>query len=81
MKVGFRSGSPEAEIAKRWLAERYHAPSDDLNQPVDLTAAAEFEEVIRSLTLKIANDPKRPEWKSSSFFRRFAAKQRPTAQQ
>ena len=36
MSVGAAKGSPEAALKKTWLTERYHAPSDDLNQPVDL---------------------------------------------
>jgi Zn-dependent M28 family amino/carboxypeptidase len=75
MKVGFEPGSPEAATAKKWLTERYHAPSDDLNQPVDLEAAGKFEDIIEGLTVKVANDPQRPEWKSDSFFRRFVGQQ------
>jgi Zn-dependent M28 family amino/carboxypeptidase len=71
MKVGFDPGSPEEKIFKDWLTQRYHAPSDDANQPVDLAAAAGFEEVMRDLTVQIANDPHRPEWNKDSFFRRF----------
>jgi Peptidase family M28 len=71
MKVGFTSGSPDAEMAKKWLTERYHAPSDDLNQPVDLIAAGKFEDIVQGLTVRVANDPLRPEWKGDSFFRRF----------
>jgi hypothetical protein len=70
--VGFDPGAPEEAVFKTWLTERYHAPSDDANQPVDLGAAAGFEEVIRGLTVQVANDEHRPEWKSDSFFRRFA---------
>jgi Zn-dependent M28 family amino/carboxypeptidase len=76
MKVGFDPGSPEEKIFKDWLTQRYHAPSDDANQPVDLAAAAGFEEVMRDLTVQIANDPQRPEWNKDSFFRRFV---QPTA--
>src|SRR5260221_1249665 len=72
MKVGFEPGSPEAKIFKDWLTQRYHAPSDDLNQPVDLSAAAMYEEVIRGLMLRAANEPQRPQWKANSFFRRYA---------
>jgi len=46
MSVGAVNGSPEAAIKKKWLTERYHAPSDDLNQPVDLAAAGKFEDVM-----------------------------------
>jgi hypothetical protein len=42
LKVGFEKASPQHEIVKRWRAERYHAPSDDLQQPVDFQAAADF---------------------------------------
>jgi hypothetical protein len=71
MKVGFDPGSPEEKISKDWLMQRYHAPSDDANQPVDLAAAAGFEQVMRGLTVQIANDPHRLEWNKDSFFRRF----------
>jgi len=71
MKVGFTSGSPDAEMAKKWLTERYHAPSDDLDQPVDLIAAGTFEDIVQGLTVRVASDPHRPEWKGDSFFRRF----------
>ena len=72
MQVGFEKGSPEQQIFKDWLTQRYHAPSDDLNQPVDLSAAAKYEEVVRTLTLRVANQEGRPHWKQDSFFRRYA---------
>jgi len=72
MKVGYEPNSPEAEIAKKWTAERYHAPSDDVNQPIDLSAAGKFVEVLRTLAVRIANRPDRPTWNETSFFKRFA---------
>jgi Zn-dependent M28 family amino/carboxypeptidase len=71
MSVGFKPGSPEAAAHKKWLTERYHAPSDDLNQPVDLAAAAKFEDIVQDLAVKVADDPQRPQWNNDSFFRRF----------
>lgn len=71
-KVGYEKGSPQEAIAKRWLHERYHAPSDDSKQPVDLAAAAGFNEVILRLAEAVANRNERPHWNSSSFFRRYA---------
>ncbi len=62
----------EKQIFADWLTHRYHAPSDDLNQPVDLAAAGKYEDIIRQMMIKIANDPQRPQWKPDSFFRRFA---------
>jgi Zn-dependent M28 family amino/carboxypeptidase len=73
MKVGYEANSPEAEIARKWTAERYHAPSDDLNQPVDRAAAGRFVEVVRNLAVRIANRTDRPKWNASSFFKRFAS--------
>jgi Zn-dependent M28 family amino/carboxypeptidase len=73
ISVGYAPDSPEEKIMKDWLTERYHAPSDDANQPVNLSAAAEYEEFIRALAIGVANDPKRPAWKQDSFFRRYAA--------
>ena len=72
LKVGFTPGSAEATLAKNWLTERYHAPSDDAHQPVDLQAAAGFEELMRALTIEVANNPQPPHWKHDSFFRRYA---------
>ena len=70
--VGAEPGSPEQKIFKDWLTQRYHAPSDDVNQPVDLAVAARYEEIIRALLLNIANGDLRPRWKPESFFRRYA---------
>ena len=72
MKVGYEANTPEAAIAAKWTAERYHAPSDDLNQPIDLSAAGKYVEVVRELAVRIANRPDRPKWNDASFFKRFA---------
>jgi len=71
--VGFELGTPEQKIFKDWLTNRYHAPSDDVNQPVDLQTAAGYEEFTRRLLLETANAAARPQWKQDSFFRRYAA--------
>jgi hypothetical protein len=70
--VGYKKGSKEEEVAKDWLKNRYHAPSDDLNQPVDLSAAGQYNRLILTLAESVANTPARPQWKPDSFFRRFA---------
>jgi Zn-dependent M28 family amino/carboxypeptidase len=70
--VGVTPGTPDAETVTRWLHERYHAPSDDAEQPVNLATAARFENVIRALVAEVADDPARPAWKPDSFFRRYA---------
>jgi len=71
-KFGYIPGSPEEKLHKDWLRDRYHAPSDDLNQPVDKAAAAQFDRIILALVERVADANSRPEWKPDSFFRRFA---------
>ena len=71
-KFGWIPGTPEEKTFKAWYAERYHAPSDDLSQPVDLAAAAQFDTILEKLALRVADADHRPEWKANSFFRRFA---------
>jgi hypothetical protein len=73
MKVGYEENTPEAKVARAWIAERYHAPSDDLNQPIDLSAAEGYVEVVKRLAVQIANRPVAPKWNDASFFKRFAA--------
>jgi Zn-dependent M28 family amino/carboxypeptidase len=72
LKVGFVKGSPEHEMVKRWRTERYHAPSDDLAQPIDRQCAEDFNRVYVALVEAVANRPTRPAWNADSFFRRFA---------
>ena len=70
-KFGYEIGSPEETLHKNWLKERYHAPSDDLNQPIDKPAAAQFNHIIFALLSRVAEAAPRPTWKPDSFFRRF----------
>jgi Zn-dependent M28 family amino/carboxypeptidase len=72
MEIGFVPGSPQQSIFKDWLTNHYHAPSDDTSQPIDLSAAALYEEIVRKLLISVANAEARPQWKADSFFRRYA---------
>lgn len=70
-KLGYKPGSAEERIFKGWLKERYHAVSDDLQQPVDKEGAVRFNRLMAAIAVEVANAP-RPAWKENSFFRRFA---------
>jgi hypothetical protein len=70
-KFGYIPGTPEEKIFKAWYADRYHAPSDDLSQPVDFAAAAQFNAILEKLALRVADANHRPQWEPNSFFRRF----------
>jgi Zn-dependent M28 family amino/carboxypeptidase len=72
-KFGFLPGGAEGKIFKDWYTQRYHGVSDDTQQPVDLAAAAQFNDILKKLALRVANAAEPPAWKPNSFFRRFAA--------
>lgn len=65
--------TPEAQTLADWLKQRYHAPSDDLTQPVNLEGAAKFSAIMAEFLERVANQPEAPSWNESSFFRRYAA--------
>jgi Zn-dependent M28 family amino/carboxypeptidase len=71
-KFGWTKGSDEEKIFQDWIKTRYHAPSDDLDQPVDLPAAARFDHLLLLLATRVADADTRPTWKPTSFFKRFA---------
>jgi Zn-dependent M28 family amino/carboxypeptidase len=68
LKIGYTPGSPEEAIDQQWFKERYHAPSDDLEQPVDFGAMGLYSEVLQRLTLRIANATSAPTWRETSVF-------------
>lgn len=63
---GYEPGSPEEVIYRRWYADRYHSPADDLKQPWDPDAAAKFNTFFRRLVESVANGDARPQWKPGS---------------
>jgi hypothetical protein len=71
-KFGYEPGSPDEKTRRDWVRDVYHKPNDDLNQPVDAAAAAQFNHVIANLLQRVANNTARPEWYKDSFFKRFA---------
>jgi hypothetical protein len=72
LSVGYDLKSAEAETFTKWFTSRYHAPSDDPQQPMNLESAAAFNRLMANLALRIANADRRPMWNADSFFRRFA---------
>jgi Zn-dependent M28 family amino/carboxypeptidase len=72
-KFGWLPGTPEEKLFNDWYKERYHGVKDDLSQPVDAAAAAQFDAILEKLALRIANADQRPTWNTDSFFKRFAS--------
>ena len=65
---GYEPGSPEEAVYRRWYAERYHSPADDINQPWDPAAAARFNEFFGKVVEAVSNAPEKPAWKPGSRF-------------
>lgn len=75
--TGMKSPDESVEagpLQMNFIKEHYHRPSDDLNLPINYTAAAKFTRVNLSIGELIANDPERPRWKEGDFFARTYAK-------
>ncbi|MGH7724343.1 MAG: M28 family peptidase [Candidatus Eiseniibacteriota bacterium] len=70
--AGAVPGSPQDSTLRKWTRERYHRPSDDLDQPFDREAPVRIIHFVTRLTTEIANTASRPTWKNTSFFRRYA---------
>jgi hypothetical protein len=70
-KFGYLPGTPQEKLSKGWFSQRYHNVTDDLNQPVDAAAAARLNDILATLTIRVADASEPPAWKPDSFFRRF----------
>jgi hypothetical protein len=70
-KFGYEKGGPEEKIFQQWYATRYHGLKDDIHQPVDVAAAAEFDDILKLLLVRVADEDQPPHWNQDSFFKRF----------
>lgn len=75
---GYKAVDPNIDLPKlhkEWLRTRYHAPGDDLQQPIDYSAALLLTEFDFRLGLALANRAERPKWKPGDYFgERFGTK-------
>lgn len=68
-KFGFAKGTPQFDIEHEWRATRYHAPSDDLQQPGILKEeAVKLDAFVTALALRIANADSPPAYLPDSVF-------------
>ena len=67
-KFGFAKDTPEFQIEHDWRASRYHAPSDDLDQPVMKEEAVKLDDFVAAVARRIANASGRPHWLPTSIF-------------
>jgi hypothetical protein len=66
---GYRPGSRSEQIYRQWYRTGYHKPQDDLQQPIDWKAAADFNRFFYELVQRVADAPAAPRWKSGSALR------------
>jgi Zn-dependent M28 family amino/carboxypeptidase len=69
MKFGFLKNTPEYQIEHDWRANRYHSPSDDLEQPgIFKEEAVKLDAYTAAIALHVANAAGRPLWLPNSIF-------------
>ena len=56
---GYDPGTDAERRYREWYRVRYHRPQDDMGQPIDFQAAADFNHFFYSLTQAVADDPVR----------------------
>lgn len=66
LTTGYANGG-EAKW-KRFLADGYHSPSDDVSQPIDWNAAGRFGELNYRIARTLADADQRPMWYRGSYF-------------
>ncbi|MBC7520789.1 MAG: M28 family peptidase [Sandarakinorhabdus sp.] len=57
---GYDTGSADEARFRTWYRTRYHKPQDDIGQPIDFTAAADFNHFFGALTQNVADAAKPP---------------------
>jgi len=67
---GYRPGSSSERIYRQWYRTGYHKPQDDLKQPMDWKAAADFNRFFYALVERVADQPTAPAWKPDSLLHR-----------
>jgi Zn-dependent M28 family amino/carboxypeptidase len=70
MAEGLKARDPKVDAIKLQdqYGTHYHAPSDDMNQPLDFDAAVEFMQINFLVGYDVAQQPERPRWKPGDFF-------------
>ena len=66
---GDKGGDSNGEIFRRWRSTRYHHPDDDLSQPFDWDAAAQWTRFEFLVAYSVVQGA-RPKWKKRSRKRR-----------
>jgi hypothetical protein len=74
---GLKAKDPKVDgrkFVENWIETRYHAPSDDMNQPLDFDATIQYMQITFLLGYDVAQQHERPSWKQGDFFGKLFAK-------
>ncbi len=66
---GYRPGTQSELVYRQWYRTGYHRPQDDLAQPIDWQAAADFNHFFYDLAARVADQKRAPAWKPDSALR------------
>lgn len=66
---GYRPGTSSERIYRQWYRTGYHKPQDDLAQPIDWKAAADFNRFFYALVARVADQEAAPSWTPGSALR------------
>jgi Peptidase family M28/PA domain len=75
IEEGLQTVNPNLDGKKMqldWEAQRYHQPSDDMNQPFDFNATVKCTRVDLAVGYEVAQQTERPHWNTGDFFGKFA---------
>jgi Peptidase family M28 len=68
---GLQAKDPSVDgrkFVENWIEKRYHAPSDDMNQPLNFDAAVEYMQIVFLVGYDVAQQRQKPAWKAGDFF-------------
>lgn len=74
---GLKAKDPRVDgrkFVESWIETRYHAPSDDMNQPLDFDATIQYMQITFLLGYDVAQQHERPSWKQGDFFGKLFGK-------
>jgi hypothetical protein len=74
IEEGLQTVNPNLDGKKMqfdWEVQRYHQPSDDINQPLDFNATVRCTRVDLAVGYEVAQQTERPHWNAGDFFNKF----------
>lgn len=71
LSEGLHAKDPKVDgkkLTDDYIKFRYHAPSDDMSQPLNFDASVQFMQINFLVGYDVAQAPQRPTWNMNDFF-------------